>query len=452
MPHHPGIFRLSPLTLVALAGVLQLTSATRVAAEPGPVAAPVPVERLEARRTTLMARIGDGVAVLRSATPRSLERDFPQDSDYREDNDFFYLTGLEAPGGWLVLVAREGAADSAILYLPATQPGAERWNGAMLAPGPEARRITGVTEVRPADELDSDLRRLVEANNSPARAGGLYVTPAVRRAESEVLRRLLGAGSPARIKDLGAELDPLRQVKDEDELARLRRAIGITSESLVEAMRAARPGMFEYELEGVIEYGFRRRGAERVGFPSIVGSGPNGTTLHYDENRRQTRAGELVVMDVGAEFGYYSADVTRTIPISGRFDRRQRQLYELVLGAQQAAMDAVRPGSDLATLDRIAREYLRLHSGTICGGAPCDRYFVHGLSHWLGMNVHDVGSYTRRLEPGMVFTIEPGIYIPAESLGIRIEDDILVTETGGEILSSGAPRTVAEIERAMAAR
>ena len=154
MLHHPGIFRLSPLTLVALAGVLQLTSATRVAAEPGPVAAPVPVERLEARRTTLMARIGDGViAVLRSATPRSLERDFPQDSDDPEDNDFFYLTGLEAPGGWLVLVAREGAADSAICDPPATQPGAERWNGAMHAPGPEARRITGVTEVRPADEL-----------------------------------------------------------------------------------------------------------------------------------------------------------------------------------------------------------------------------------------------------------------------------------------------------------
>ena len=185
-----------------------------------------------------------------------------------------------------------------------------------------------------------------------------------------MLRRLLGAGSPARIKDLAAELDPLRQVKDEDELARLRRAIGITSDALVEAMRAARPGMFEYELEGVIEYGFRRRGAERVGFPSIVGSGPNGTTLHYDENRRQTRAGELVVMDVGAEFGYYSADVTRTIPISGRFDRRQRQLYELVLGAQQAAMDAVRPGTDLATLDRIAREYLRLHSGAPVAAPP----------------------------------------------------------------------------------
>ena len=446
----PGIIRLRPLILAALAGLAQPTSSP-LAAEPGP-ATPVPVERLAARRSTLMDRIGTGVAVLRSAIPRSLERDFPQDSDYREDNDFFYLTGLEAPGGWLVLVAREGVADSAILYLPERQPGAERWGGARLGPGPEAGRLTGVTEVRPADRLEADLRRLVEGEDSPARAGGLYVTSAVRGTESAPLRRLLGAGSPARIKDLGAELDPLRQVKDEEELARLRRAIGITAEALGEAMRAARAGMHEYELEGLIEYGFRRRGAERVGFPSIVGSGPNATVLHYDENRRQIREGELVVIDVGAEYGYYTADVTRTIPISGRFDRRQRALYDLVLGAQQAAMDSVRPGTDLATLDRLAREYLRLHSGTLCGDTPCDRYFVHGLSHWLGMNVHDVGGYTRRLEPGMVFTIEPGIYLPAESLGIRIEDDVLVTESGGEVLSSGVPRTVAEIERAMASR
>jgi Xaa-Pro aminopeptidase len=183
-----------------------------------------------------------------------------------------------------------------------------------------------------------------------------------------------------------------------------------------------------------------------------VGSGPNGTTLHYDENRRQTRPGELIVMDVGAEYGYYAADVTRTIPVSGRFTSRQRALYELVLGAQQAAIDAVRPGSDFGTLNRVAREYMRRHSGNLCGGFACDRYFVHGLSHWLGMNVHDVGSFTRRLEPGMVFTIEPGIYLPAESLGIRIEDDILVTRGGPEVLSSGIPRTVEEVEAAMASR
>jgi Xaa-Pro aminopeptidase len=201
-----------------------------------------------------------------------------------------------------------------------------------------------------------------------------------------------------------------------------------------------------------VEYGFRRRGAERLGFPSIVGSGPNGTTLHYDDNRRRTRPGELVVMDVGAEHGYYSADVTRTIPISGKFTPRQRQLYQVVLGAQQAAIDSVRPGTDLATLNRIAREHMRLHSGSLCGESSCDRYFIHGLSHWLGMDVHDVGSFTRPLQPGMVLTIEPGIYIPAESLGIRIEDDVLVTPSGGEVLSAGIPRTVEEIEQAVGSR
>jgi len=341
--------------------------------------------------------------------------DHPQDSDYRENNDFFYLTGLEAPGAALVLVARRGAPDSAILYLPEREETSERWTGGSLSPGPEAVRLTGIRTVRPATE-----------------------------AEGEIDRR--------RPRNVGPEIARLRQIKDADELTRLRRAVTITGEALAEAMRQARPGMREYELEAVIESGFRRRGAERVGFPSIVGSGPNGTVLHYDENRRETRPGELVVMDVGAEFGYYTADVTRTIPISGKFDDRQRRLYELVLGAQQAAFDSVRPGTDLLTLDRIAREYMRRHSGRLCGDSGCDRYFVHGLSHWLGMNVHDVGAYTRRLEPGMVLTVEPGIYLPAESIGIRIEDDVLVTDRGAEVLSSGVPRTVEEVERTMAGR
>ncbi len=386
---------------------------TSISAQTGAPAGPVPVERLEARRSALMERMGAGVAVIRSGRARSLEVDHPQDSDYRENNDFFYLTGLEAPGATLVLVARRGAPDSAILYLPEREETSERWTGGSLSPGPEAVRLTGIGTVRPATE-----------------------------AEGEIDLR--------RPRNFGPEIARLRQIKDADELTRLRRAVTITGEALAEAMRQARPGMREYELEAVIESGFRRRGAERVGFPSIVGSGPNGTVLHYDENRRETRPGELVVMDVGAEFGYYTADVTRTIPISGKFDDRQRRLYELVLGAQQAALDSVRPGTDLLTLDRIAREHMRRHSGRLCGDSGCDRYFVHGLSHWLGMNVHDVGAYTRRLEPGMVLTVEPGIYLPAESIGIRIEDDVLVTDRGAEVLSSGVPRTVEEVERAMA--
>jgi Xaa-Pro aminopeptidase len=157
-------------------------------------------------------------------------------------------------------------------------------------------------------------------------------------------------------------------------------------------------------------------------------------------------------MDVGAEFGYLTADVTRTIPITGRFTDRQRALYRLVLGAQEAALAQVAPGVTLPVLDRVARSYIRERSGSLCGASPCDRYFVHGLSHWLGMDVHDVGSYATPLAAGMVFTVEPGIYLPEEGLGIRIEDDVLVTPTGYELLSAGAPRTVEEVERAMTPR
>jgi len=229
----------------------------------------------------------------------------------------------------------------------------------------------------------------------------------------------------------------------------MRRAIDITTEAEREAMKAARPGMWEYELEALIEYTFRRHGAERVGFPSIVGTGINSTTLHYDKGRRQSETGDLVVMDIGAEYGYYSADVTRTIPISGRYTPRQRALYYLVLGTLQAAMDSVHPGVTIGQLNGIARNYMREHSGDLCGGDSCDRYFIHGLSHWLGMDVHDVGDYSRRLAPGMVLTVEPGIYIPAEKTGIRIEDDVLVTADGYALLSKGAPRAASEIENLM---
>jgi Xaa-Pro aminopeptidase len=429
----PWIHRIAPLALLALT--------SGAAAQAGSPAGPIPVERLVSRRAALLDRIGTGVAVVGANRPRSIERDHPQDSDYRENNDFFYLTGLEAPGGWLVLIGRERAPDSTVLYLPDREPGTEQWTGSAVGPGAGASRLTGIEDVRPGTGAEAGIIRALSGRGSAAKAGAAYL----EHGRAPAGWRL----GPVEMRDLAAELAPLRQIKDADEVARLRRAIAITGDALGEAIRQARPGMYEYELEALVEYGFRRRGAERLGFPSIVGSGPNGTILHYDENRRQIRPGELVVMDVGAEYGYYSADVTRTIPISGRFDDRQRRLYELVLGAQQEAIDSVRPGSDLASLNRIARDHMRRHSGRLCGESGCERYFIHGLSHWLGMDVHDVGSFSRRLEPGMVFTIEPGLYIPAESLGIRIEDDILVTESGAEVLSSGIPRAVAEVEAAV---
>jgi Xaa-Pro aminopeptidase len=421
-----------------------------------------------------MERLGTGVAILRSADPRDIEGDYPQDSDYREDNDFFYLTGLEAPGGWLVLAAGQGGARDAVLYLPARDPATERWTGPQLGPGPEVARATGIREVRPISRLAGDLRALAATPGSPLEAG-IYMKSdngricerlqAVAGECTELLGvaaagTAAGGGSrntptkvgaePGAAHDLRPHLAALRLVKDEDELRRLRRSIEITVEAQRAAMQAMAPGQWEYEIEALIEYTFRRRGAERVGFPSIVGSGPNSTVLHYDKSRRRMEAGDLVVMDIGAEYGYFSADITRTVPVSGKFTPRQRAIYELVLGAQEAALAATRPGVTVADLTRIARTYMRDHSGDLCGDSTCDQYFVHGLSHWLGMDVHDVGDYRTPLAPGMVITIEPGIYLPEEGLGVRIEDDILVTATGAELLSAGAPRKVAEIERLMA--
>jgi Xaa-Pro aminopeptidase len=294
--------------------------------------------------------------------------------------------------------------------------------------------------------MRDELAGLLSSRGAGPESGPLYVSLGAS-GHREVVEAVLNGKRAAPAAGLIARL---RQVKDEEEIRRLREAVRITGEALREAMRAAEPGDWEYEIEAVIEYLFRTRGAERVGFPSIVGSGPNSTVLHYDESRRRTELGDLVVADVGAEYGYYSADITRTFPVSGRFTERQRAVYELVLGAQEAALERIRPGVTTRELGRAAREYMTRHSGDLCGARSCTAYFVHGLSHWLGMDVHDVGPRGVALEPGMVLTVEPGIYLADENLGVRIEDDVLVTPEGYEILSADVPRDPDEIEALMA--
>jgi Xaa-Pro aminopeptidase len=425
---------------------LGLPAAAPAHAQPGSPAGPVPPELLAARRAALLERVGSGLVVLASALPREPE-DHPQDSEYREDNDFFYFTGLEEPGAWLVLRAAVGVPE-AVLFLQPRNPVGELWSAARLGPGAEATRLTGIADVRSVAEWEGAAAPLIRA--VAAAGGSLFVRLGERDQARAELRALLALGLP--VEDLRPHLAALRVVKDADELRRLRRAIDITTEAQRAALDVIAPGAWEYEIEAVIEYTFRRRGAERVGFPSIVGSGPNSTVLHYDLSRRQLEAGDLVVIDVGAEFGYYTADVTRTLPASGTFSPRQRALYELVLGAQEAAIAAVRPGVTFAELDARAREYMRRNSGTLCGAATCDRFFVHGVGHFLGMNVHDVGDYGQPLAVGMVITIEPGIYLPEEEIGIRIEDNVLVTGSGAEVLSGAAPRLPVEIERLMRER
>ena len=435
------------VALLALAWLVWLSpsaagqSASPVIAQPAGEA--IPAAALESRRQALYELLAPGIAVLRGSD-RKAEYEYAQDSDFRQDNNFYYLTGLETPGSWLVLYKPAGGPGRTVLYLPEPDGRSETWTGPQIGPGPEAVRLTGIGEVLPASQFRRDIidglgsgalgevERLYLPSGGGSRLAGELVS--------------LAGELELPLVDLSGPLAQLRLVKDSLELERLRRAIDITVEAQRAAMAGARPGMFEYEIEAVVEYVFRSQGAERVGFPTIVGSGPNSVILHYDKNRRRTGDADLVVIDAGAEYGYYTADVTRTFPVNGKFTSRQRAIYELVLATQQFVIDSVRPGMTPMQLNGLARAYLRDHSNGLCGARTCDRHFLHGVGHWLGMDVHDVGSYATPLAAGMVLTIEPGLYLADENLGVRIEDDVLVTETGHEVLSSGAPRTVEEIE------
>jgi Xaa-Pro aminopeptidase len=418
-----------------------------VAALPG-MGRPVDTDATAARRRAVLRAVGRGVVLVPAARRRDLEGEVVQDNDFRQSNTFFYLTQLETPDAWLLLVAGPDSLET-VLFLPARDPARERWTGVRLGPDTTAARLSGIPRVEPVDSLDEVLA------DAWRRAGGpLYapLDPSTER-EPRVQALVFGGRFPRDVRNLRPITDSLRMTKDADELRRLRRAIAITVRGHLAALDVVRPGLREYQLEAAIEEAFRWHGADRVGFPSIVGSGPNGTTFHYDVNRRAMRDGELVVIDIGAEWGQYTADITRTLPVGGRFTPRQRALYQLVLGAQRAAFDSTRPGRTLRQLREIAVRYLRAHSGDLCGDKTCEAYFGHGLSHHLGMEVHDVAVPGREaLAPGMVITIEPGIYLPAEQLGVRVEDDVLVTATGAEWLSADAPRAVEEIERLMRRR
>ena len=410
----------------------------------GSPAGPVPVDILDARRHRLLAELDGTPAILSSAGPRG---EYAQDSEYRENNDFFYLTGIEAPGAWLVL--NGGEKGQVTLYLPPRSPGAERWTGPQLGPGDEAQKVTGISDIRSLEEMETDLRGWL-TGGSGAGADGPEA-PLVNLGDprfQDLLENLLSPGAPAP-GSLSPILARLRVVKDQEEIRRLRRAVEITGEAHREVWRIADPGSTEYQLEAALEYVFRSEGAERVGFPSIVGAGPNSVILHYDKNRRTLQDGDLVVVDIGAEFGYYTADLTRTFPASGRFSPRQGDLYELVLGARTAALEVIRPGSTMAEVNAAARTFFEENSGNLCGSGSCAQYLIHGVSHWLGMDVHDVGSNRTPFTPGMVLTLEPGLYLPEEDLGIRVEDDILVTEGGHEVLSEDLPRGLREIEAIM---
>jgi Xaa-Pro aminopeptidase len=401
---------------------------------------PFPADRLTARRAAALESIRPGIAVWAAGWAMADADGDPA----REDSEFYYLTGLETTDAWLVMVAPETGEDRVVLYVDTTARA-----GGATGSSARAREATAVADVRCLEDAALELPAMVSAADSPARTGRLYLSSTILDGtDPRVLATVDTTGIS--IGATGAHLVASRMVKDEEEQARVRHAARVTAGALLAAMRATRPGIGEADVEAVIEGSMHDAGAERMGFPSIVASGANALTLHYDRNASELQAGDLLLMDVGAESARYTGDVTRTIPVSGRFSDRQRALYDLVLGAQEAAVAALRPGITPVEVDAIARARMREEGGNLCGARTCDTYFVHFLSHHLGLDVHDPGSPARTLEPGMIVTIEPGLYLPDEGIGIRIEDDYLITPAGTERLSTGVPRTVAEIEAAMA--
>ena len=451
--------RLRAISLVLSLAVTLLTPAlvSRVSASAEDQLANQPKSEYAKRRQALMQKVNDGVVVLIGA----LEEDQGEVARFRQKNDFMYLTGVETPAAYLMLVPAgliPGKSASETVFIPPRNPIRERWTGVQLGPGPEAEKTFCIQEVASSDKFKDRLNELL---SSPAFKGEgsvpkakLYTiiskgpTAEIER-ESYFVERIRQTNPHVQIADLSPIVGELRKIKSPSEIALLQKAIDITGESQREAARTIRPGAFEYQAQAAIEAAFTRNGSERPGFPSIVGSGIYSTILHYNTNRKQIEASDLVVVDIGAEYSYYTADITRTFPASARFTPRQREIYQLVLDAQRAAEKAFKLGeSTLAALHRTAAAAMKASPLRDKQGNTLEKYFIHGLSHWLGMDVHDVGGYST-LPVGAVFTIEPGIYIPEEKLGVRIEDDYLVTATGLVKLSRAIPAEADEIERLM---
>jgi Xaa-Pro aminopeptidase len=427
------------------------------------------------RRATLLdamaAASPDSVAIL-PAAPVAL-RNNDVDHEYRQDSDFFYVTGFDEPGSVALLDAKDRTLT---LIVRPRDKEREIWDG--IRAGVDGAKATfGADSAYPHAELDE---RLANALQDRRR---IYYRLGASRFDERVLaaiervrgRQRTGVFAPTEIVDPATILHEMRLRKTPGEVETMRAAGLITKEAHEAAMARARPGMREYEVEAVLIDVFRKRGSERPAYGSIVGSGPNACVLHYRRNDRVIEGGDLLLIDAGCEYGYYASDVTRTFPVGRDFSRTQLAVYELVLEAQLAGIAAVRPGTTLdeihrLTVEVIARGLVRL--GLLSGELEkvietnaYKRFFMHRTSHWLGMDVHDVGPYfvagkPRALEPGMVLTVEPGIYIapdddtvPVEwrGIGVRIEDDVLVTATGSDVLTAGIPKTPEEVRRACAA-
>ncbi len=388
---------------------------------------------------------------------------------FHQDSSFYYLTGWTEPGAALLLVPAgtklypdsKPGNYTEILFLPGHNQIREKYTGPKLgAENPDAAKITGFDRVETLDELRNELVRLLPAGLLPAPPGTVYTDAGEQGASTPSTRALdwlrrANAFGRTRFEDVNPLITSLRMVKDDGEMALIRKAVSASMAAHMAAARAIKPGTNERNIAALMQYEFENRGCERPAYAPIVGSGPNSTVLHYGANSRQIEDGDVIVMDVAGEFSRYAADITRTLPANGHFSPRQREIYDIVLGAQQAAEKAFQSGKSVMTgmgpnsLFRVAYEYMNSH-GKDQHGQPLGQYFVHGLGHGVGLDVHDPTQYSQPLRPGMVITIEPGIYIPEERLGVRIEDMYWVDPKGMLVkLTADLPSTAEQVEQAM---
>ena len=420
------------------------------------------------RRTRLTASLDDGAIIL--AAGHLATRNNDVEYEYRQDSTFWYFTGLDEPDA--VAVLRPGADEPYVLFVNPFDPKYEIWVGQRIGVD-GATALLGADEAFPVEELDEKLPELL------AETGTVYYALGSDRRLDRlvtdlVVRRRSGGqrdGSYVRqIIDPVATVGAMRVVKSEREIDTLQRAIDITASGFDRAIRSTRPGLREYHVQTALENEFRRLGSPRNGYPSIVASGGNSCILHYITNRNEIQDGDLLLIDAGAEIDYYGADITRTWPANGKFTPEQRDVYDIVLAAQKEAIDVIAPGVEFAEVHKTARDVLiqgLLDLGVLEGGmdeiieereyAP---YYMHGTSHWLGLDVHDAGVYkdgedSVLLQEGMVFTVEPGLYFGSQAedaperlkgIGIRIEDDIVVTADGHRVMSAAVPKQPDDIE------
>lgn len=413
-----------------------------------------------ARREALAKKAG-GVVVLFAGT----ENDGPNDLyGFRQDDNFFYLSGQREPGSALLIApAAEAKADTAarayteILFLPPRNLTQEKWTGPKLgAENPDAPRITGFDHVEDMGQLPHDVASYVSGARPSVYTD--VASPDETSSSSSPLAFLKRLNAYLSFRDVKPMISSLRTVKDPDEVALIRKAVDASVAAHFAAFKAIKPGVNEREISALMQYEWGKRGCERVAYAPIVGSGYFSTVLHYSDDDKVMKSGDVVVIDAAGEYSMYAADITRTFPINGHFTARQREIYDIVLGAQQAAEAAFKSGKSTMKRDgpdslyKVAFDYINSH-GKDLHGEPLGKYFIHGLGHPIGLNVHDSTDGSVPLGPGHVFTIEPGIYIPEENLGVRIEDDYYVDQDGKLIkLSEALPSGAEEVERLMAGK